>query len=269
MAFERELSEALTAATAAGRHIRTAYETFVPIPDAPASITTDVDRESQEIILKHLRAAFPEDGLCAEEETPTRRDGPVGAWRVWVVDPIDGTRGFAVKNGEFSVMVGLTVDGRPVVGVVLEPVSDRVTYAAAGSGCWVRTGAGEPQRCTVSTRPTPDGLVLVQSRTKPGTSPKLGVRALAPGRVVEMYSAGLKLAVVARGEADVYVNDYSGFHDWDVCAGQVLVEEAGGRVSLFDGSPIVYGRQTVRGGLLASNGLIHDAVVRRVSVRPA
>ena len=265
MAFERELAEALAAADAAGRHIRTAYETFVAIPDAPASITTHVDRESQEIILQHLRAAFPDDGLCAEESTPTLLDCPTGTSRVWVVDPIDGTRGFAVKNGEFSVMIGLTVDGRPVVGVVLEPVAGRVTYAAAGSGCWARTGDGEPARCAVSDRRSATGLTLVQSRTRPGSRPKLGVRTLDPERVLEMYSAGLKLAVVARGEADVYVNDYSGFHDWDVCAGQVLVEEAGGRVSLFDGSPVVYGKTTVRGGLVASNGRVHDEVIRKTA----
>ena len=79
-----------------------------------------------------------------------------------------------------------------------------------------------------------------------------------------MYSAGVKLAVVARGEADVYVNDYSGFNDWDVCAGQVLVEEAGGRVSLFDGSNVAYGGSTVRGGLVASNGKLHDQIIEQM-----
>jgi 3'(2'), 5'-bisphosphate nucleotidase len=111
-----------------------------------------------------------------------------------------------------------------------------------------------------------DGLTLVQSRTKPGGPPKVGVRTLAPGRVIETYSAGVKLAIVARGEADVYVNDYDGFHDWDVCAGHVLVEEAGGRVSLFDGRPVVYGAAGAkqRNGLLASNGRVHDDVVRKI-----
>src|SRR5262249_12733696 len=151
-----------------------------------------------------------------------------------------------------------------VVGVVNEPAVGRVTYAAVGTGCWVRT-MGEPMRCRVSDH-GPDGLTLVQSRTKPGGPAKVGVRALAPGRVIETYSAGVKLAIVARGEADVYVNDYDGFHDWDVCAGHVLVEEAGGRVSLFDGRPVVYGSAGAkqRNGLLASNGGVHDEVVRRI-----
>jgi 3'(2'), 5'-bisphosphate nucleotidase len=264
MPFERELAEALAAARLAGEHVRREYETFTPIPDAPASISTHVDRESQELILRRLGAAFPADGLVAEERTPALVDEPAGAQRVWVVDPIDGTRGFAMKNGEFAVMVGLAVVGRPVVGVVAEPVAGRVTYAAAGSGCWARVGDGEPARCRVTDRNRLSESVLVQTRSKPD-QPRPAVMALGPARVVETYSAGLKLALVARGEAELYVNDYVGFHDWDVCAGHVLVEEAGGRVTLFDGSPVVYGEAQRRRGMIASNGRVHDEAVRRLA----
>jgi 3'(2'), 5'-bisphosphate nucleotidase len=268
MAFERELQEALTAARLAGDYALKEYESFVPIPNAPASISTHVDHGAQELILGRLRAAFPDDGLVAEERTPTLADAPTGADRVWVVDPIDGTRGFAMKNGEFSIMVGLTVGGRPVVGVVLEPVRGRVTYASSGSGCWVETEGGEPVRCRVTDRVDLAGSTLVQSRSRPGKPPKPAVTALRPAKVIETYSAGLKLAIVARGEAELYVNDYAGFHDWDVCAGHVLVEEAGGRMTLFDGSPVAYGgagsRQ--RRGMIASNGRVHDEAVRRLAV---
>lgn len=266
MAFERELQEALTAARLAGNYVQREYETFVPIPNAPASISTHVDHGAQELILGHLRAAFPDDGLVAEERTPALAGAPAGADRVWVVDPIDGTRGFAMKNGEFSVMVGLTVGGRPVVGVVLEPVSDRVTYAAVGSGCWVVTDGGQPKRCHVTDRSSLTESTLVQSWSKPGKPPKPVVTALRPARVVETYSAGLKLAIVARGEAELYVNDYANFHDWDICAGHVLVEEAGGRVTLFDGTPVMYGGSGLRQrrGMIATNGRVHDEAVRRL-----
>jgi 3'(2'), 5'-bisphosphate nucleotidase len=267
MSYERELREALAAAESAGRYVLREYETFTPIPNAPASISTHVDRESQEIILRHLRAAFPADGLCAEERTPTAADAPAGTERVWVVDPIDGTRGFAMKNGEFSVMIGLTVAGVPVVGVVLEPVLGRVTYASAGEGCWVKAGDAAAARCAVTGRAKLDDAVLVQSHTKPGKPPKPVVAALRPAKVLETYSAGIKLAVVARGDADMYVNDYSGFHDWDICAGHVLVEEAGGRVSLFDGRPVTYGAAGAeqRRGMIASNERLHAEIVRRLA----
>ena len=131
MAHEHDLDAALEAARRAGRLILAAYASFTAIPDARADITTEVDRQSQEIILQCLRDRFRGDALCAEEETPTLaaavRSGP----RLWIVDPIDGTRGFAQKNGEFSVMIALLEEGRVVVGVVLEPATGRLTYAAA------------------------------------------------------------------------------------------------------------------------------------------
>ena len=266
MEFARELEEALAAAAAASKYVLAEYQSFVAIPNAPATISTHVDRESQEIILRHLKAAFPEDGLVAEEATATLAGSPKNAARTWVVDPIDGTRGFAMKNGEFSVMIGLTVGDRAVVGVVAEPEQDRVTYAAAGSGCFVRFGTGEPHRCSV--RPTTDlaQSAMVISHRKAGKPPKAELVALGPARVVETYSAGVKLAMVARGDVDFYLNEYPNFHDWDVCAGHVLVEEAGGRVTELGGGEVRYGHRGAnqRRGMVASNGKLHDAIVDRV-----
>jgi len=266
MTPDKDLSAALEAATRAGELIRREYETFVAIPDAPVSISTHVDKASQELILGHLRDRFPDDGLCAEEATATlaaaRRTGP----RVWVVDPIDGTRGFARKTGQFSVMIGLLVEGQPRLGVVLEPAQNRVTYAWQGGGCWCKVGDGEPVRCRVSARGSVAESVLVQSWSKPGQESR-PVAAVRPARVVETYSGGVKLAMVARGEADVYPNTYETFFDWDVCAGHVLVTEAGGRVTDLAGGPITYQAAdfSQRKGLLATNGPLHAEVLRRLS----
>src|SRR5688572_23358629 len=118
MAFDRELSVALAAAEAAGRLILDHYERFTAIPDARSDISTDADRASQELILQHLRDEFPSDALCAEEATDTLKNAAREGRRLWIVDPIDGTRGFAVKNGEFSVMIGFVEDAAIRVGVV-------------------------------------------------------------------------------------------------------------------------------------------------------
>jgi fructose-1,6-bisphosphatase/inositol monophosphatase family enzyme len=92
------------------------------------------------------------------------------------------------------------------------------------------------------------------------------MQTLKPARTVETFSAGLKLAMVARGEGDAYVNSYVGFNDWDVCAGQILVEEAGGTVSLFDGRPVIYGPvQANRLGFIATNGPLHSELLTRVN----
>ncbi len=268
MRYQDELAAALAAANEAGEYVRREYETFTPIPNAPASISTHVDHGAQEIILKRLRATFPNDGLVAEERTATLADAPTAGDRSWIVDPIDGTRGFAMKNSEFSVMIGLMVGGRAVLGVVLEPVLHRMTYAVVDAGCWVTLGQGEPVPCSVTSQSSLAEATLIQSRTKTGAPPKPIVRALGPAKILETYSAGIKLAAVARGEADVYVNDYSGFNDWDICAGQILVEEAGGRVTLFDGGEIVYGGAGAkqRRGLIATNGHLHDETAQRLAV---
>jgi 3'(2'), 5'-bisphosphate nucleotidase len=265
MPFEPELQAALEAAGRAGQQLRDLYDRFEVVPDAPADITTDADRQAQEIILGHLRRHFPEDALCAEEETPTLRQAPRSGPRWWIVDPIDGTRGFARKNGEFSVMIAFVEGGGVAVGVVLEPARGRVTYAVRGGGCWVRQGAaGEPQRCHVGTADRLAQATLTESRPrKPGTLTR-AAQALRPARVIETYSAGVKLALVARGEADVYVNSYEAFHDWDIAAGHVLVEEAGGRLTGLGGQELVYGTEGAwqRNGLLASNGRIHEAALK-------
>ena len=107
MDYAKELNVALEAAAKASDYLRGAYAAFTPIPDAPASISTEADRTSQDLILAHLLAAFPDDALCAEEGTAALREAKRQGPRLWVVDPIDGTRGFAMKNGEFSVMIGL------------------------------------------------------------------------------------------------------------------------------------------------------------------
>jgi 3'(2'), 5'-bisphosphate nucleotidase len=266
MDWSKELHEAIAAAELAGRFVMDEYERFTPIPNAPASISTHVDRGAQEIILTHLRCQFPHDSILAEETTPTIQDAPVGKSRIWIVDPIDGTRGFAMKNGEFSVMIALALDHEPVVGVVYEPVIDRFTYASKGNGCYTRTGTAPPQHCGVSPIETPEESAIVLSHRKPGKPMKGAPAAVKAGRVVETYSAGIKLGMVARGEVELYVNEYEGFHDWDIAPGHILVTEAGGRVSGFDGQPVKYAlpEKPERKGMIGSNGRIHAEVLKRL-----
>jgi 3'(2'), 5'-bisphosphate nucleotidase len=264
MAYEKELQVALDAAHQAGRLILEHYAAFEVIPDAPADISTDTDRASQGTILKAIHQAFPADALCAEEATPEFASHPRLGARQWVVDPIDGTRGFARKNGEFSVMIGLVQEGRILVGVVLEPALKRLTYASLGNGCWRVDGDhGKPERCKVTTVSELSAATITQSHSRKGKPPSKEIQALAPSRVIETYSAGIKLAQVARGEADIYLNTYDACHDWDICAGQLLVEEAGGRVTNLLGAAPRYGLEAAiqDHGLLASNGSLHKAAL--------
>jgi 3'(2'), 5'-bisphosphate nucleotidase len=264
--FAHELETALSAGAEATGYLVEAYKAFEAIPNAPASITTDHDRRAQEIILQAIRAEFPGDALCAEEDTPTLQGVERTGARLWIVDPIDGTRGFAQKNGEFSVMIGFVTEGALAVGVVAEPVKARVTYATLAGGCWARDGAADPVPCRVSTTARLEDATLIQSRSR---TPTQQAQLLRPARIVETHSAGVKLACVARGEADIYVNYYPNFSDWDICAGQLLVTEAGGVVTGMKGQTLVYGLPGAhqRHGLLAANGTLHQLALERLSAR--
>ncbi|HEX3148178.1 MAG TPA: inositol monophosphatase family protein [Gemmataceae bacterium] len=268
MDYASELDVARAAAAKASEYLRSAYDAFTPIPDAPASISTEADRTSQDLILNYLAGAFPDDALCAEEGTAALRGAKREGRRLWVVDPIDGTRGFVMKNGEFSVMIGLVADGQVVVGVVAEPALARVTFASLGKGCWVRMGDGNPTRCDVTTTGELSAATLVQSHAKKGETP-WPVAALKPRKIVETYSAGVKMAMVARGEVDMYVNTYANFSDWDICAGDILVTEAGGKATEIAGTPLRYGTpgNAQRGGLLATNSRLHETAVLKLGRR--
>ena len=169
---ERELEVALDAARRASQYLMQEYARFQVVPDAPANITTEADRQSQEIILQTIRAAFPHDALCAEEATATLQGSVHIGARLWIVDPIDGTRGFARKNGEFSVMLGFVENGQIGVGVVAQPAVGRLTYAVRGAGCWRKDGNDPaPTRCLVTTIDALPQCTLTQSRSRDPNKP--------------------------------------------------------------------------------------------------
>ena len=163
-------------------------------------------------------------------------------------------------------MIAFVEDGTVAVGVVLEPVPQRVTYAIRGDGCWWFKGGKAKTACRVSTTAELSACVLTQSRPRQTGQPTKHVRVIGPARVIETYSAGIKLALVARGEADLYVNDYREFHDWDIAAGHILVEEAGGKVTGLKGETLRYGLAGAwqRQGLLATNATLQQAAIEKL-----
>lgn len=257
--WTREMEVAHEAARRAAKIILDHYAEFQRIPDAPADISTLADRQGQDAILETLAAAFPDDGFIAEEATATLQKLRHEGERVWVIDPIDGTRGFARKNDEFSIMIGLLAGGEPVLGVVLEPVRQRWTWAIKGQGCQWKTEAQETKPCHASATSSLAEAVLLQSRSKKdtGTSPIQPIR-----QIIYTYSAGIKLAMLARGEADLYVGLHP-YHVWDLCAGHVLLNEAGGTLTDAQGQPVRYPPQGPLkvNGTVASNGRLHEAAV--------
>ncbi len=130
--------------------------------------------------------------------------------------------------------------------------------------CWRRdSDASVVQPCRVTNLSKLSEVTLTQSHSRRRDPPSRQLKALQPARVVETYSAGIKLALVARGEVDLYLNTYDSCRDWDICAGQILVEEAGGRVTNLLGQEPRYGLPGAvqLHGLLASNGALHEAAL--------
>jgi 3'(2'),5'-bisphosphate nucleotidase len=261
--LERELEIACLAAREAGRVILGHYgnpEIVVSIkPDA--SPVTVADQASNTVVLDHLRAAFPDDAFLSEESPD---DGSrFGRRRVWIIDPLDGTRDFLAQTGDFSVHIGLVIDAQPVLGVVYQPVRQARYYASQGTGAFLES-SGTTARLATSTRREPSELRVGISRLNPdeGLGKCLAASGLAP-RAVAM-GASVKHMALARGDLDAVLNLSPAEQEWDTCAPQVILTEAGCTVSDGDGKPFGYNQQDLyrRRGSVASNGLCHSFMLR-------
>ena len=230
------------------------------------SPVTAADRDANSAILARLRAACPDDAVLSEE-TPddlTR----LAARRVWIVDPLDGTRDFVARTGEFCVHVALVVDGRPVVGAVFHPLAATLYTAAAGAGAFAEDQHGTRRALRVSDLTDPAALRVGVSRTNAAGSLKqlLAETGLA-ARSVSM-GASVKLMALAQGDLDAVLNLTGSEQEWDTCAPEVVIREAGGVVTDASGSPFTYNQRDVshHHGSISSNGACHE-VLRRL-VRP-
>lgn len=238
-----ELLEQLTSiAQRAGERIIEIYaQDFEVSNKSDNSPVTRADAEAEAIILQGLATLDPGTPVISEEQAELGAVPEVGR-RFWLVDPLDGTREFINRNGEFTVNIALIVDGAPQLGVVLAPALGRLFAGAAGYGAWVQESG---QRRPLHTRAVPaQGLGVVSSRSH-GDNDALE-RFLAGRTVAQQLSAGssLKLCLVAGGEADVYPR-LGRTMEWDIAAGDAVLRAAGGVTLTLDGAPLQYGKPTL------------------------
>ena len=246
------LDTAIEAALAAGEAIMRVYaEPFEVVQKSDQTPVTEADLASERVIVKMLTAAFPEIPIVSEETAPEDGFRPPAA-RFWCVDPLDGTKEFIAKNGEFCVCIGLIEDGRPVLGVVHGPAR-RVTYAAHGAGSAIRIRDGGAAEKIAARAPAADGVVVIHSRTN-ANSRRLG--EYFQGRsILDRVSCGsaLKFGVLAAGEADLYPR-FGTTMEWDTAAGQAILEAAGGSVVRVEGGPLAYGKHDLKNGAFLAWG---------------
>lgn len=218
--------------------------------DKQGSPVTEADRAANHIIVSGLRARFPDDGVLSEESRDSR--DRLAQRRVWIVDPLDGTREFIDGIGEFAVMIGLAVDGRPVLGVFHCPATRILYTARAGEGAWVvQDGVRRALRAPAWRG---GALRLVGSRSHPDARLESIRASLGISDVKPSGSVGVKCARVAEGERDLYVHPVPYLKEWDTCAPEVVLREAGGTVSDCRGEPLEYNKQDPRQpyGILAA-----------------
>ena len=246
----------------AGREIMAVYATdFAVRGKVDTSPVTEADERAEALIVPALRALAPDLPVVAEEAVAAGHVPVVGE-RFWLVDPLDGTKEFVSRNGEFTVNIALVEHGVPVLGVVYAPALDRMFVGASGTGAadgvaqaWVEHAGA---RRAIACRAVPsEGLTVVASRSH-GDAAALDA-FLAGRRVAALASAGssLKLCLVAAGEADLYPR-LGRTMEWDIAAGHAVLAAAGGRVTRLDGAPLRYGKPGFENPHFVASGQASD-----------
>lgn len=206
------------------------------------SPVTDADHAAEAVILAGLRKLTPDAVIIAEEEVAAGRIPSLDCKAFWLVDPLDGTKEFIKRNGEFTVNIALVENGRPILGIVLAPATETLWRGAKGLGADKREGKGAFTPMKTRT-PPPEGLTACASRSH-GTFSDLDIwfrnNNLTVANRVEAGSS-LKFCLIAEGKADIYPR-FGPTMEWDTGAAQGVLEAAGGEVVTVDGQPLLYGK---------------------------
>ncbi len=254
----RATSELLTAVAALVREanalVLAIYQSaFAVNAKADASPVTEADVQAEALITAGLQRLAPDIPLVAEEAVAAAGCVPDCGERFWLVDPLDGTREFVGRNGEFTVNIALVEHGEPVLGVVGIPVQGRVYAGARGQGAWV-SDPGQAARAIACRAVPAEGATVVASRSH-GDEAALQ-QFLAGRQVAGVVHAGssLKLCLIAAGEADLYPR-HSRTMEWDIAAGHAVLSAAGGAVLDLDGLPLRYGKPGLENPHFVARGL--------------
>ena len=268
--YQPELRVAIELAREAGAAILDYYDGPLNIEQksdaGDSEPVTQADKAANEIIVQRLQREFSEDGILAEESIDTSRR--LSKERVWMIDPLDGTTGFIDGNGDFAVQIGLTENGKPVMGVVYQPLTGVLYRAVLGGGAWIERPEFEVEPAQVSEHTDVSTMRLAASRSH--RSPRMDqvFQAFGFKEEVRRGSVGIKVGLIVERQCDLYIHLSPRTKQWDTCAPEIILHEAGGELTDLFGQPLTYNNLDLqnRNGVVASNGVAHEHIIK--SLRP-
>lgn len=267
--YQQEIEAALRLARAAGAILLKHYNSPFLVEHKVNALqemeeVTAADREANDLIVTELATQFPDDGILAEESADT--EDRLTKDRVWLIDPMDGTKNFVQRDGDFAVQIGLICRDKPVVGVVYQPVRDVLYRAVQRQGAWKEAANNSGKRMTVSTRTDPAEMVLASSRSHRSPRMERVVDSFGFRNETRRGSVGVKIGLIAERQADLYLHLSPSTKQWDTCAPEIVLTEAGGRLTDLFGQPLRYNAPRIdnRNGVVATNGVAHDLVIENL-----
>lgn len=267
--YQRELEIATSLAREAGGAILEFYDGPLEVQQKNDADdfepVTQADKVANDLIVQRLSREFPNDGILAEESVDT--DRRLSKSRVWMIDPMDGTSGFIAGNGDFAVQIGLTENHECVLGVVYQPLTGVLYRAVIGQGTFIERREIPIERASVSSRSSLSEIRLAASRSH--RSPRMNkvVSTLGFKEEIRRGSVGIKVGLIVEQQCDVYIHLSPRTKQWDTCAPQIVLTEAGGKLTDLFGDPLKYNVPDLqnRNGLIASNSASHNAVVQKLA----
>lgn len=227
------------------------------------SPVTKADLASEKKILEGLQDY--NYGILSEETS--EENDRLNQEKTWVVDPLDGTKDFLQQTGEFTIMIGLVENGDSILGAVYQPAKNILYFATKDDGAFKQIDDQDPVQIFVSSEQQPQNMSMLVSRNhlrKPEqqAAEKLGIGTLQP-----CGSAGLKTSKVSEGRNEIYINSSDKTGEWDICAADIIISEAGGKITDIKGNKIKYNRKntTNENGFVVSNGELHKEIIEKIN----
>ncbi|PIT86376.1 MAG: 3'(2'),5'-bisphosphate nucleotidase CysQ [Candidatus Magasanikbacteria bacterium CG10_big_fil_rev_8_21_14_0_10_43_6] len=264
MKFGQELTDTIRIAEAAGTIVLRYYTQDCSVYEKENKTpVTEADLAANTYIIEEIKKISPHPILSEETKDDISRLG--NDW-LWIVDPLDGTKDFLNKTDEFSIMIGLVHCGNPVLGVVYQPTTGHCYLAEKGHGAFLKQDDIFTP-LTVSQKNNGSDMTVVVSKSHLAKEDQLIARKLHANSFRQSGSVGIKIGLIANKQADIYYNISPYTSEWDTCAPEIIVQEAGGIMTDIFGKSLAYNQTDVtrKDGIVASNGTMHDTIIAAIN----